>query len=308
MKINKQTPENILDNKIYELEHIKQYKLLLTTIFLFLLGLLFNFSFKSTLRQMIHHNLVANQQCPMSYQNLDVSLFLPKISISNLSISGSCLQLPTGNLELPRVEVQFRGPSFYPPGIKLKLQATQENSEINVYASISFSKILLKIEETTITEKTINSLSGRPLAIQGSFDVTSLITLSNMNLEEAQFLIKSKNMLIPPQDFNGLTIPSLPIGVISAKGRYSSNNINIENVIIGTDSSPITANLYGKINVNRQVLPQSLIDIDGEIKFSESFISDFAILTLFLGGKTAENGFYKIKLSGTLANPSPSVL
>ncbi|HLE12477.1 MAG: type II secretion system protein GspN [Bdellovibrionales bacterium RIFOXYD12_FULL_39_22] len=309
MKSNKQIAENSLDEKIYELDHINKFLITSLVIIIAAIGIIWNFPVQRTIKQVMGRMITSNPGCPIAYQKLGVSFLLPKIYLEHISLPASCLQMPTPTpIELPYAEISFRGPSFYPVGVKFKLHATHEDSFVNIYSSLSLNQTLLKIEDTTITSNTIGKVAALPINLNGTFNITSLLSLKSSTLTEAQFLIKSNNFLIPPQNFNGLAIPALPIGTLSLKGKYSGNSLDIENIVIGTENSPITANLYGRISINPQAFNQSILDMTGEIKFSESFINDFAILNLFLGGKTAENGFYKIKISGTLANPSPSVL
>ena len=303
-------PENILTDDLYSNKIVRKSKIFIWGISLFIIGFIFNFQLKRIVISYVKSGVQNLKGCPITYSSIDVSFLLPHITLQNISIPGACFKNPTINIDLPELNIYFRGPSLYPFGAKFKIDTTHKDSSFNVYTSVSLSKQLLKIDETVISSNSINEFTGGKFSIGGNFLIESLITIEKKRVTDAQFIIKSNDLIIPSQTVNYFMIPTLPVEKFTAKGQYnfSSKKTRIDNLILGSENSPIVINLNGTINNNQFNFKQSILNIDGEVKFTDSFFSDMPLLRTFLIGKSNENGFYKIKISGPIMKPNYKLL
>ena len=130
-------------------------------------------------------------------------------------------------------------------------------------------------------------------------------------IKSMQLRLKSTNFKLPAQTIQAFDLPSLDLKNIQVKASMKSpKTLDVEEIIIGDDKSPIKANITGKIAVDRRSFQNSKLDLIAEVKFSKEFIESFSILNLFLDPKKQdENGYYKLKIEGPIRAPkTPQLL
>lgn len=300
-----------LNPEVYESASYSKLKYFFLGFFIIFVGFILNFPFKQSLEGLMVKALQSNPRCQIGYKNLNFSLFFPKIHLSGANVPGTCFGQAGKSLSFDTFAINFSGPNFYPPGLKLHVQATKGNSLFHIYPTISFSRSVVKIEDTKVDMDFLSPLLPLPNLLRGSVKIDSLIGLRQQSLRDAQFLIESQDLVINPQTISGFEIPFMKLGQFSFKGDLDAQHIlTVHNLIIGDEEAPIVANFSGQIKISPINFSYSNVDLLGEVKFTKKFLEDFPILNLMIGSKKPDDrGFYRLKLSGPINNlPSPQFL
>jgi len=297
-----------MGNKIKNIFINKKMKLVLISLFFLLSGILINFPF-SEIISLYTSKVLDNPSCPISYNKHNIYYFPPGISIKELLIPAICSQNNFSNLKLKQLNIKFNGPSFFPPGVRLGLYGKTNKSHFKIDSLFSFSSLKLRINNSSINALLINNLTGQNELLDGLFNIKALISLKNNKLSNGNFSATSKNLKVNSKMIMGFQIPMMKINTFKAIGKVvNSKLIKISNFTIGDSLSPVIIRLKGKINLNQNNIMSSILDLKGEIKFSENFLNQMAILKLMLNGKKKSNGFYSILLSGRISAPTPKIL
>ena len=88
---------------------------------IFAFTFLFNFPLMKLTEDKIRFTLENNRACPITFDKLELSFLLPKVSLDHVNISGNCIRRPN-DLIMDMVTTKVICPSFSPFGI-----ATQTN-------------------------------------------------------------------------------------------------------------------------------------------------------------------------------------
>lgn len=295
------TQKTVDKEAIYRLT--SQHILIITilTISSLFLGFMMNFSITDKVSSIIEANITKNRACPMRTERIDLALFFPKIQITDLEISSTCLKSPNP-LMLSSVISQLSLPSFSPFGASVSTQISDKFSKFNILSVHNISANYFKIESKTLNASSLQALIPN-FKLAGVFELNSNIEVAKNSLNDLTIHLKSTNFQIPSQNIEGFEIPNLKIGPMSLKAKLKTKNkLDLLELIIGNELSPIRANLSGVINLNQFNIAQSVVDLSLTVKFSQSFIDSFSILNLFLDtSKQDAQGFYKMKLSGPIS-------
>ncbi|MBL6989349.1 MAG: type II secretion system protein GspN [Bacteriovoracaceae bacterium] len=297
---------NELSEDVYINSKLNFFKLMLLIIFSCTLGFTYNFPMKHTVNNLIIGQLKQLRSCPIRYDKLDMSFFLPKVTVINPVISGKCFNNPQVSLNLEDIVISPQIPNIYPAGAKFHLNIKKGESVANIYPSLSFSDQTFMIQDTKVDIDSFKEqLTGADF-VHGLFDVQAKVITTKKAIKDAQVLLKSKNLRVGPKNISGFDLPELMMGNLLLKATYKRSAVKVESLIVGNENSPIHAKFDGTIKVNSFNPSFSKLNLLGEIKFSKKFMEEFSILNLFLGPYKAENGYYAVKVGGTIARPAPS--
>ena len=81
--------------------------------------------------------------------------------------------------------------------------------------------------------------------------------------------------------------------------------LRIEKLIMGDTDSPLRANFKGKIDLQDGNTSMSPLDLSGEIAFSENFRQALPLIDMMFQSFNQKDGFYQVRLGGTLGSPKP---
>ncbi|MDO9181705.1 MAG: hypothetical protein Q7U04_04825 [Bacteriovorax sp.] len=297
---------NELSDEIYAPKYWTKPRLILTGLFLLVVGFLFNFSLEDKLNNWLLTTLSNNEACPIIFEKAELSYFLPKINIKKPVILGTCFGQPGNKLPLQELVIALNYPSFYPPGIKLHISAKEGKTNINLYPILSPMSQYLDIENTKIDNKIFAAMSidnksslGGMLTIEGSLKFNSGI------LEDGALHISSNDFHLPPQNIKGFEMTLLNLKHIDIKTHFTNKlTMQIDHIEVGQAGSPIELNLKGNLILNSSSFLSSQLQLSGPLKLSNYILVNFAFIKLFLPAENT-SGTYQMKINGLLGNMGP---
>lgn len=299
---------NELPEEIYSQNKVFFIKVIIASLTLFFLAFCFNFPLGKIIKSHVEKAISSNRSCPISYDELKIEWFLPKIVIKKPVVSGVCFNNPSSTLKLKDLFIKVESPSFWPLGLKLHAKVKHQFSVLNIYPTIGLTTHAVKIEKSSISHDTLTAILGpKSLKFTGDIEIESILNFKGKSVTSGDVFVNSENFNIPTQNVRGLDLPGLPISIFQLKASVNAKNLlDIKDIRVGDANSPILAEVDGKVKLNPHNISNSTLDVNGDIKFSNKFLEEFGILNIMLGGKTpTEKGFYKFKLQGRLSAPKP---
>ncbi len=305
-EMNKQNTTSVPD-EIYQTDRSFSFKLYLMAAVFFALGLFFNFPLRNYIEQKLTTALAEIPNCPLMYKSLDVTYLFPGAYLQSVTVPGSCTGLPH-ELKFQQLGVHLVGPSFIPPGLRIRLKGKTNTKEINFYLSQSFTKSVLKIPKTEITAGLLSEMMGSS-PMKGNISLEALAEFANNNLLKLDFLADSDSFSLLPMNFQSFILPEIAFGKLLIKAHSDNGKlITLDSFTLGGPSSTIHINAQGRMWANIVSLENSTLDVTGDIKFKQSFLDQFSILNLLLASKQNNNGTYRFSLKGPLSSLTPTLL
>jgi hypothetical protein len=283
-----------------------KFKWLTVILVLFLLTVVSYIPISYKIKSMIKKQVQSIPGCPMDYKDIETEFFLPKFVIKDLVIPSRCFGQRGGSpLKLENVYLHIRGLSFSPFGPHFMLETTIVENTIKAYITTGFDSISLKIRENEIDAKVLN-LFVKKFKLLGKLKLDAQVVAGTKGLKDFKLNIRSKDLVIPPQKISALSVYTLKLNDLLIQSYMDGNKIIIKDIVIGDVNSPIRANYKGHIKLSQPNFRRSSIDLKGEVKFTNKFIEDYAILKFALPQFTKKDEFYQINLKGPITRPTPS--
>ncbi len=294
---------NEINDEVYYPEEFSKVKIFFLCSLLFFIGFIINVNLSERLNKIVKPLLASNPNCPINFEKLDFEYILPKIIFKNPVIQGLCFGHPGNAMPLSHLSIAIDGPSFVPPGIKIKIEAIQGKTHLEIFPSISFGSKIIEIRNSTINASDLGALFADGISpFTGKIDIDGVLHFSVTKITEGAMNIKSKNFVVPEQNIKGFMAPTLNLNHLSIKLRVAKDsNMDIREFKLGT-GDPLGLELKGKIFLNYQSFMNSQVDLDGNLATTPFFLESFAILKLMLPEPQNPQGKFKIKLSGELAS------
>lgn len=306
--VQKPLSDEQLADEIYKNPPLPVFKVLVGGLIAMFLGFAFNFPLKETISTKIQTALTQNPNCPMKAAQTDISLFFPKISLKNITVSGICFQNPTKSLQISEMNFYLSRPSFFPFGLLFKGDVKASKTQLNLDLALGIPSPRFRIIDSTIHHELLNTVIGMNDLVRGELSVQGQGKVSFTGAaEEGSFLISSKNLSVSSQNVQGIVLPAIPIGVVLLKLKLEeSQTLNIEEFTFGNELSPISGNMDGEIRLSRSGFNYSNLDVLTTLNLSPELINSFPILNLFLGPYQLEETKFQFMLKGNLGSPSLS--
>lgn len=301
-------PEAQAVDQIYNIEKTFSKRVVVITIAAFVLAILFNFPLEKNIITAIENQLAKNRQCPISYQKIELGYFLPKVILKEVTIPGKCFNKNGMNLSFDQILLRVSMPSFWPIGIKTKMEAYQEGAHINVFPRLAFGGNAIQIEDTVIQGPFLSSFTPFPNLLKGNIAIQGNFEMKGQTLTSGHIKIDSNDLFIPPQNLMGMSLSSLPLKKLELAGTYTKKTFHLKAFRIGDSNSPISAEFTGKIMPSLQNFNFSRLDLEGRVRFSDAFLNQVGLLRIMLNGKKQKEGFYYMRLQGTLSMPKPTFI
>ncbi len=294
--------------EVYKLNKKQVLLLLLVPFTLFSLTLLLNLPVTSGLKALVEEKVLKTRSCPMTYKNMELSYLFPGINLEELTIPGRCYRKPSQALHFNTANLRMTFPSFWPIGIKTKLDAHYEDTHINIFPRLSISGHSIQISNTTLTTRFINQLTPQPNMVNGDFAVKGNIELKSNQIDSAHLLIDSKNLFIPTQSISGIMIPALPLKKFELAANIVKDKVQVKALRIGNSTADLQGEFKGTVALSKANIAFSKLNLQGKFKISKTIQEALPLIRLLLNGKKQKDGFYFISLGGTLAAPQPKIV
>ncbi len=274
---------------------------ILIPMFLFFAAFVLNFPIATKIKHYIKKSLVT-PQCQINFKDLSLEAFLPKVIISDVYIPKTCSTLLKEDLKLSQLTVKWQIINFFPFGIPLKAESTISGQNLEFYYVQGINQSLIRLKDQTIDFRKIDLPTSIKLGGKILLDLNLLV--KNQNLDEFNLKVTSNNLILPSQNFEGFQFPELNLKDFFIEANTEGNpKINVQKFIVGTPDSPLRASFKGSINYKNQNVSFSPISLNGELFFSQDLKEKIPLLEMFFQSYNQKDGFYQLKLGGTLGAP-----
>lgn len=301
---------NEISEETYAPKYWTKARLILIGIFLLFLGFLINFSLEERVNKYLQTALGSNAACPIQFEKIELSYFLPKMIMRRPVILGACFGQFANRLEFKDIKVAFHSPSFYPVGVRLHVEAITGRSKINLFPVISVFSQNVKIENTVIDTQMFAPMTQMNLSpVSGSLSIDGFLEFKSGSISDGDLEIISRNFTLPSQNIQGFELTQLNLNTLRISARFTDpDTLAIEQIKIGEPKAPVDLSLKGTLKLNHTNIMASNLTLTGPLRLSEYMLVNFAILKLFLPANNT-SGTYTLKINGPLGNPgAPQIL
>lgn len=283
---------------------IKIYFYPLIIMILFPIAFLNYYPVGTELKDFLKKNL-AQTGCNLDYNEVKIEFLLPKIVISDLVLPARCLGRTGDALKFDFLTVNFHFISFAPFGIPFRIDTEMNGQPLSLYYVQGFSERMVRLKDQKLDLSKLQPLFGEIVKLDGDLTVDFSALLTNNNaLKNMTLKAQSKNFVLPPQNIEGFTTPKLKVNDLYVEANSDNPPvITVEKLIIGDPDSPLRANFKGTIELQQGNIAMSQLNLTGEVAFSPEFKETVPIVDMVFGKFTQKDGFYQIKLGGTLGRP-----
>lgn len=298
-------PETDVVDEVYVMDKKTISFIVILTLAALFVATILNFPFSGGIKPIIAKQINKNRACPISYQSLDIGYFLPKVILDHPTISGRCFKAPGKNISFDEAYFQITMPSFWPIGIKTKLYAKSEDAILNIFPRIALGGHSIQVEDTVLKGSLINNFSPFPNLLKGDIQVQGNFDIQGKQIETGNFRLKSKNLLIPPQNISGFALPAIALRVLDFAGTITKKKMYVKALRLGDSKSAFQAEFKGDIALSLRNISFSTLNLQGKFRIDDSVLNTIGLLRIMLNGKKKKDNFYFLQLKGTMARPQP---
>jgi hypothetical protein len=296
-----------LENINYK-SKIKVYLYPLLVLFLFTLAFLNFYPIGAELKGFLKKNL-RGTACNPDWDQIRIEWIMPKVVINDLVLPASCLGKSGDPLKFSFVTINFQFISFSPIGIPFRIDTDMNGQPLSLYFVQGFGERMVRLKDQSIVLARLQPLLGQfKIAGNVTVDMSALLTNNNA-IKNLNLKARSKDFQIPSQNLQGFTTPNLRINdlVVDADSD-TPPRITINKLFLGDPDSPMRAQFKGHIDYQNEAPAFSPISLVGEVAFSESLKQQLPLIDMMFQSFNQKDGFYQIRIGGTLGAPKPSAL
>jgi type II secretion system protein N len=298
-------------SEIQSLEEV-QYKskmrvilMVLLIFILFVIGFVSYFPIGDKVKTILKANLSASG-CNPDFNEIRMEWFLPKIVISDVSLPANCLGRVGEPLEFNYMTLNWHLVNFSPFGLPFRLDTEVSGQPISVHYVVGINQQLIRMRDQNINLAKLKPVLGEAFKLAGSVTVDLNLLMSQNLIKNLALKAKSTNFEVPAQSIQGFNLANLKINDFYLEANSENHpRINIDKMILGNPDSPIRANFTGNIMLQEENIAFSPIDLVGEVAFSENFTQSLPLIEMMFQSFTQKDGFYQVRLGGTLGAPKP---
>lgn len=282
---------------------LKRYALFVSLPFILIFAFLSFYSVSDKVNNLIQSNLKATG-CPATFSDLKFEILLPKIVISNLNLPRSC----SGGKEdlfFKTVTLNYHLISFFPFGLPFRADTQIYGQDIALYYVLGMGQQSIRLKDQKLDLAKLSPLLPQ-VKLKGLITVDMKSLIDNNLLKDLTIKASSSNFEIPGQNIQGFALPNLAIKDLFFDAVTSDNKLIINKLIIGgaNQNSPIRATVTGNINLSQSNTMLSSLQLNSELSISEDLKKSIPLLEMMLENYEIKDGFYQIKIGGTLGAPS----
>lgn len=302
--------DRTIDDSDYPQPLSKKSKLVLLITFIFVMAFLLSFPVMKILDTQIRSALASNRACPLDFESLDSSLFMPKVLMKNISVPAGCLSSSQKPFTIQDIAISFGGINFSPLSLvfNLNFEVFHTPLEIKITGSMSqqFIRIINnKIPLQRLTENLGQSFSSS-VRMSGNMVLNGDIALKQLNPDVYKLSMLSEDFTLPGQNISGFVIDELDLRKFILEVKGKANNIEITQFQMGEAGKDVFLQGNGTISLDPADSSNSPIDLNLKLEPSSAFTEKFAVIKLLLANFTTGPNVYEFALKGTLAAPMPT--
>ena len=295
-------------NDISYKSKIKIYFYVLIVFFLFVVAFMNFFPVGDKLKSFMRTSLQGTG-CNPDFDQIRVEWIMPKIVISNLELSAGCLGRTGEPLKFAYVTLNYQLINFSPFGLPFRLDTELNGQPLMVYFVQGIGTQMIRLKDQSISLPRLQPLFGKDFKLAGNLIVDLSLAVEGQRLKSLSFIAQSKDLQIPSQNIQGFTTPNMKINDLRIEANSENPpRITVDKLILGDTDSPLRANFKGRIDLQEGAIQFSPMDLAGEVAFSQSFKQAVPLVDMMFQSFTQKDGFYQIRLGGTLGAPKPSAL
>ena len=297
-----------------EIDYKSKVKFLLYIVlvfFLFSMAFLNFYPIGDKLKSQIKILTQNNPGCNPNFDEIRMEWLLPKIIVSDLSVPAACLGRQGEDLKFNFVKLNYHFISFSPFGLPFRLDTEVAGQPISLYYVQGIGKQMIRLKDQKLVLNRLQPLIGANFKLAGNLTVDLNLLMVNNQIDKLTFKAQSKDLQIPAQNLNlqGLPVPlpSLKMNEFFVEANSDvPPRISIDRLILGDPESPVRANFKGSIELMNGAVGMSPMSLTGELALSEQFNQQtVGMVKNFLSSYTQKDGFYQLKIGGTLGAPAP---
>lgn len=294
-----------LENIQYK-SKIKVYILPLIISSLFFVAFLNFYPIGTELKGFIKKNLKGTA-CNPDYDEIRIEWLLPKLVVTDLVLPASCLGRAGDPLKFSFITINFQFVSFSPLGIPFKIETEMNAQPISLYFVQGFGERMVRLKDQSIVLARLQPLMGDvKLGGNITLDLNALMTNTN-GIKKLSFKARSKDFQIPSQNLQGFTTPNLKINDLVVEANSENPpRVTVDKLFMGDTESPMRAQFKGHVDLQNGAMAMSPLNLTGEVSFSENFKQQLPLIDMMFQSFNQKDGFYQIRLGGTLGAPKPS--
>ena len=292
-------------NDIQYKSKIKVLLLIMIAFMLFVLAFLNFYPIGDKIKSVIKSSF-NGRGCNPDFDEIHMEWMLPKIVVTNLVIPASCLERAGGPLRFSHLTMNYHIINFAPIGLPFRIDTSFEGQAISVYYVLGFNSQMVRLKDQTLNFGKLQPLLGPGFKLAGNVTVDLNLGMSKNIINNMDLKAQAKDLSVPAQDLGGYPIPTLKLNDFFLETTSDTYpRIKIEKLILGDTEAPIRANLKGKIDMVSGNTGMSPLDLNGEIAITEEASQKLAVLNFLLQSFSQKDGFYQVRLGGTLGSPKP---
>jgi len=243
--------------------------------------------------------------CQVEFNQIDAEIFLPKIVISDISIPAHCLGKTGENLKLNYLKINWQIIHFFPFGIPFRLDTEYSGQPISLYFVQGIDQQMIRLKDQKLALHRLDNLLGK-FKLAGNMTVDLNFLSSEKKIKNLTLKAVSSDFSIPSQNLEGFTLPNMKIKDFYLEANSENHpKIQIDKLVLGNPQSPIRANFKGKLDYIKENISFSPLNLNGEIAFSSELKESIPLLEIIFQSFNQKDGFYQIRLGGTLGSPKP---
>lgn len=292
-------------NEIQYKSKIKIILMILLVMFLFVVSFLNFYPIGDKLKSVLKTSL-NGRGCKPDFDQIHFEWLMPKIVVSDLVIPANCLERMGEPLKFSHLTINYTIINFAPFGLPFRIETEFAGQPIQLYFVQGFNSQMVRMKDQVLDLNRLQPLLGEKFKISGKMTVDLNASLSNKIINTLSLKAQSKDLVIPPQNIQGFTTPPLKLNEFYLEANSETHpRIQIEKLILGDTDSPVRANFKGRVDLQDGNAAMSPLDMAGEVAFSESFRQSLPLIDMMFQSFTQKDGFYQIRLGGTLGSPKP---
>lgn len=272
---------------------------------LFVIGFASYYPLGEKIKGLLKANLAATG-CNADFSDIQMNWFLPKIVISEVNVPASCLGRTGNPLEFEKITLHWNLINFSPIGLPFLLDTEISGQTISIHYVVGINQQLIRMRDQEIVMSRLQPVLGDAFKLAGRMTIDLNLLMSQNLIKTLALKAQSKNLQIPSQSIQGFTLPNLSLNDFYLEANSEGHpRINIDRLIIGDPESPIRANFKGNLSLEEGNIAFSPMDLSGEVAFSDSFKETLPLIDMMFQSFTQKDGFYQVRLGGTLGAPKP---